>query len=139
VTTQAAPVALQQAVAVTAPFAAQLAAIQRPLPQLAALAAMAAQMQRALAPLVRQLDALARAVEQARAELARRAQVRLRAGQVAARRRLAALCAVAAQLWQGRRAPGDLRRPSSTVLLAAYRSNAPNLHACAVTTERQRT
>jgi hypothetical protein len=113
VTTQAVPVAVAQ----------QFAAIQ----QLAApFAAMAAQMQRALAPLVRQLDALARAVEQTRAELARRAQVRLRACQVAARRRLAALCAVAVQLWQGRRAPGDLRRPSSTVLLAAYRSNAPN-------------
>jgi hypothetical protein len=111
VTTQAVPVAVAQ----------QFAAIQ----QLAApFAAMAAQMQRALAPLVRQLDALARAVEQTRAELARRAQVRLRACQVAARRRLAALCAVAVQLWL--RLPGERRRPSSTVLLAAYRSNAPN-------------
>ena len=110
-TTQAVPVAVAQ----------QFAAIQ----QLAApFAAMAAQMQRALAPLVRQLDALARAVEQTRAELARRAQVRLRACQVAARRRLAALCAVAVQLWL--RLPGERRRPSSTVLLAAYRSNAPN-------------
>ena len=136
-TTQAVPVAVAQAVAVTAPFAAQLAAIQRPLPQLAAFAAMAAQAQRALAPLVRQLDAVARAVEQTRRELARRAQVRLRAGQVAARRRFAALCAVAVQLWL--RLPGERRRPSSTVLLAAYRSNAPNLHACPVTTERQRT
>ena len=50
---------------------------------------------------------------------------------------VAALCAVAAQLWL--RLPGERRRPSSTVLLAAYRSNAPNLHACPVTTERQRT
>lgn len=110
-TTQAVPVAVAQ----------QFAALQQ---AVAPFAAMAAQAQRALAPLARQLDAVARAVEQTRRELARRAQVRLRAGQVTARRRFAALCAVAVQLWL--RLPGERRRPSSTVLLAAYRSNAPN-------------